>query len=258
MWKKNSLKVLGLYFLMTIALAACSVLPTSGTPSTPTVVAKLTTVPTQPIAPAIPTVTVTNANQLLNANLILNGNAEAGPGSPDDTSLVPTIPGWTRNNSANVMQYQSQSGSFLAITDSGPSDRGKNFFYGGTDAISPTKNATTSSLSQVIDVSLAAPLFSTSAIKYTLSAWLGGYSSQNDNARLTIQFLSIAGQAVGTASVGPVLAADRDNTDALVQRSTTGAIPASTTKIIVTLTFTRTDGIDNDGSADDLSLTLHP
>jgi hypothetical protein len=190
---------------------------------------------------------------VVGANLIVNGNAELGPGSPDDSSLVP-IPGWARQGNFNVMQYQPDDSDYMAVTSPGPSDRGKNYFYGGSDAGS-TPNTVTSA-SQKIDVAPGGPLFATGTIKFTLSAYLGGWSDQNDNAKLTIQFLSATGQTLGTASVGPVLSADRNGTTELLKRTTTGTVPAGTAFIAVTLVMTKTDGGDNDGSADDLSLTL--
>lgn len=93
-------------------------------------------------------------------------------------------------------------------------------------------------------------------MKFTLSGWLDGYSDQDDNAKLTIQFLSATGQALDTASIGPVLSADRKGNTGLVSRTATGSVPAGTTKIKVTLTMTKTDGSDNDGSADNLSLVF--
>lgn len=94
-------------------------------------------------------------------------------------------------------------------------------------------------------------------IQFTLSAWLGGFLDQDDNAKMTIQFVSANGQVLSTASVGPVLAADRNNVNGLVQRSTTGKVPAGAAKVLVTVTMTREGGGYNDGSADDLSLVFH-
>lgn len=225
---------------------------TAAARSTPTPTPTPTAIPTA--IPTIPGVVPTSLpTAVVGANLIVNGNAELGPGSPDDGSLV-TIPGWARQGNFNVMQYQPDDSDYMAVTSPGPSDRGKNYFYGGLDSGS-TPNTVTSA-SQKIDVAPGGPLFATGTIKFTLSAYLGGWSDQNDNAKLTIQFLSATGQTLGTASVGPVLSADRNGATELLKRSTTGTVPAGTVFVNVTLTMTKTDGSDNDGSADDLSLTL--
>lgn len=240
--------------LLLLALSACAGLPGGGgtgnaTPTTGT----QSGATAQPTLPALPTVPTVNPNQPLNANLIANGNAEAGAGSPDDSSLMP-MPGWTRQGNFNIMQYQSDAGNYQGMTSPGPSDRGKNFFYGGFEA--DTDNTVTSA-TQTIDVSAAAPLLSSNQVKFTLSAWLGGYADQDDNATLKIQFLSATGQALGSASLGPVLNTERNGDTGLALHTTSGSVPAGTVKISVTLTMTKTAGSDNDGSADDLSLIFH-
>jgi hypothetical protein len=249
-----------------LLLTACAGLPIGGS-TTPTAVSASKTVSSIPtsvatyiptsIATYIPTTIVSApTNPLSSTNLIVNGNAEAGPGTTDETVVEP-VPGWTRHGSVDVIQYAATSGNYVAVTDPGPTDRGKNFFYGGADGLDNFGDNTTTSLTQTIDISVASVLIATGNVQYTLSGWLGGYSSQDDNAKLTVQFVGATGQALGTASVGPVLAADRNNNDGLILRTTTGKIPVGTTKINVTVLFTKLAGGDNDGSADDLSLLLH-
>jgi hypothetical protein len=257
--------------ILLITLSACSLpLALGGSAaSTPTVAATATHQSTsQPtisvtnqatipaiVATAIPTVIA--STNLVGPNLITNGDAETGPGSPDDGSLV-TIPGWIRVGSLNVMNYQSSASSYITTTDPGPTNRGKHYFYGGTEANSPTGTTNTATgLLQALNVSAASPLLATNQVKFTLSAYLGGYSSQNDNARLTVQFLTTSRAVLGSASLGPVLATDRNNTTGLIFRSTSGTIPANTAIITITLTMIKTDGSDNDASADNLSLIVH-
>jgi hypothetical protein len=233
----------GCCLIILLALSACAGVPIGKGDPTPTPKA-------QPTMPTIPT--TVPANPFTNKNWITNGDAEAGPGSPDDNSLM-AIPGWTRQGNFNVMQYQPDDGDYQSKTNAGPSDRGKNFFYGGAEA---GTNNTVTSATQLIDLTPVAPLFTSNQVKFTLSGWLGGFSDQDDNAKLTIQFLSATGQALGTASIGPVLSADRKGDTGLVSRSATGGVPAGTTKIKVTLTMTKADGSDNDGSADNLALVF--
>lgn len=256
---EHRLFVFCLASILLCALSACTGLPSAQSVPTPTPTVAATPTPKPTTAPTLPAVVATviptaiASKGLVGPNLIVNGGAEAGPGSSDDSQLV-AIPGWTRQGNLNVMNYQSSNDSYMLTTAPGPSDRGKNYFYGGPET---STDNTTTSISQAIDISAAGPLIATNQIKFTLSAYLGGYSSQNDNAKLTVQFFSVTGSSLNSVSLGPVLAADRKNTSGLVLRSTNGSIPAGTTKLKITLTMTKTDGSDNDGSADDLSLVLH-
>ena len=61
---------------------------------------------------------------------------------------------------------------------------------------------------------------------------------------------------LGSAQIGPVLAADRNNNSGLLQRSTSGNVPSGTRVIHVLMTMTREVGLNNDGIADSLSLVL--
>lgn len=221
---------LGLSLMLLVVLSACSGISVGGTSGS--------AIPT--IVPTVPS---------LNVNLITNGNAEAGPGTSNAALLEP-IPGWTRQGAIDVQLYAPTSGVNIALTDPGPADRGKNFFTGGV-------NSALSSITQTVDISAASPLLSQGTIQFTLAAWLGGWDNQDDNAKVTIQFVSANGQVLSTASVGPVLAAERHNMNSLLQRSTTGKVPGGAVKVLVTLTMTREAGGYNDAAADDLSLMFH-
>src|SRR5689334_13012378 len=58
-------------------------------------------------------------------NLVVNGDAEVGPGSPTG-DVVASIPGWTTSGNFTAVQYGSTD--YLTTTDPGPADRGNNFF----------------------------------------------------------------------------------------------------------------------------------
>jgi hypothetical protein len=179
------------------------------------------------------------------ANLIVNGNAEAAAGSPDGTPVA--TPGWTSTGEATAIQYGVSS--FPAATDPGPSDRGMNFFVGGIEDA-------TSSLEQTVDVSAYATAIDGGKVTFNLSGWLGGFEDQEDNAVLTVTFQSASGSALGSGTIGPVTAEDRNDVTEFVMEAATGAVPAGTRSVDVLLTMTRTDGSNNDGYADDLALTL--
>lgn len=51
-------------------------------------------------------------SQIFGTNLIVNGDAEAGPADPTGSSPVSNIPGWTRSgptNMVNVLTYASRA-----------------------------------------------------------------------------------------------------------------------------------------------------
>ena len=179
------------------------------------------------------------------ANLIVNGDAESGTGSTDATPVA--TPGWTSTGEATALQYGS--GAYPALTDPGPTDRGVNLFIGG-------QNDATSSLTQTVDLSSDAASIDAEAVTYALSGWLGGYSTQEDYATLTVTFRDGTGTAIGAGTIGPVTAEDRAGVTGLLERSTTGAVPSGTRSVLVELDMVREEGTANDGYADNLSLTL--
>lgn len=183
------------------------------------------------------------------ANLIVNGDAEAGPGTPDAMTPVTDIPGWTVTGRYDVVVYGAR-GDVPGVDDPGPTDRGKNFFTGGfNDAVSTA--------TQQIDVSSQAAAIDAGAT-YTLSGWVGGYATQSDGAVVAIQLTGTNGRGLGQAQIGPVTPSDRGSRTSLLQRSVRGDVPRGTRTIVVTVTMTRRDGAYNDGYADNLSLVLAP
>ncbi len=180
-------------------------------------------------------------------NVIINGDAESGKSDLDGGKPVSSIPGWTMKGDIDVVPY-GVSG-VASATDPGPSNRGKNLFTGGPDTAS-------TSASQNIDVSTISTDIDAGSVSYTLSGYLGGFSSQEDNAVLSLQFEDTTGKVLADAQIGPVTAANRNNTTGLVQRTATGKVPKGTVKVSVTLRMTREDGEYNDGYADNLSLIL--
>ncbi|HTI98552.1 MAG TPA: hypothetical protein VL527_06580 [Dongiaceae bacterium] len=186
--------------------------------------------------------------QIFNTNLIVNGDAEAGPGSPNG-GLVATVPGWTTNGGSFAVVQYGASGGFPFSTDPGPATRGTNFFSGG-----PT--AGLSAATQVIDVSAGATSIDAGSVRGALSGYLGGFSSQGDNAMLTASFRDATNATLGAVSIGPVTAADRQSFTGLLYREASSAVPAGTRSILVTLQMNRTDGTYNDGYADNLALVL--
>lgn len=194
--------------------------------------------------------TPVSPQSLLGRSLIVNGNAET-PAVADPQTLngsVVDVPGWSRTGLFTIDAYAEPNAN-LDASSPGPPDRGSFYFYGGTS------NAL-SSATQDVDVASAATLIDAGNVRYSLSAWIGGFTTQEDNAVLTVQFRNFSGTVLGSTTLGPVTSADRNGVSALLQRSQNGGVPSGTKVIRVTLTMTRTDGADNDGMADSLSLVL--
>src|SRR3569832_383710 len=69
-------------------------------------------------------------SQILNLNLIVNGDAESGSAVQNATDAkVASVPNWTTTGGFSVGVYGG--GDFLSTTDYGPVSRGSKFFYGG-------------------------------------------------------------------------------------------------------------------------------
>lgn len=177
-------------------------------------------------------------------NLIVNPGAEAGTGAAGDD--VVKIPGWKGSFGFTAGRYAWASSDVTAASP-GPPGRGKNYFYGGP-AVTGSGNVTTGT--QTI------PLPRAGGLHATLSGWLGGYSSQGDDTRLTVTFSGSGSQTLGILKIGPVSSAQRGSVSKLLFRSAGTMVPRGTTSAKVVLTMTRYAGSDNDGLADNLSLVL--
>ena len=184
---------------------------------------------------------------LFGVNAIINGDAEAGTGSSTGFS-VETIPGWTTVGNFTAIQYAA-GGGFPIASSPGPVSRGANFFGGGP-------NNANSRASQIIDLlSLSTPI-DLGTVTYDLSAYLGGFDTQADNAVLSVSFRNLSNTPLGGATLGPVTVDDRGEETGLFLRSTSGGIPVGTRNALVNLEMTRLQGTYNDGYADNLSLVL--
>jgi hypothetical protein len=176
-------------------------------------------------------------------NLIASPGAEAGKGTASDS--IVKVPDWKQTGAFTAAQYAWDAD--LSTTTPGPTKRGKNYFYGGP-------SASISTGTQVIKVGTGG--ISAGRVRYVLSAWLGGYSDQPDNARLIATFESSAGAVLKTVTLGPVTVGQRHDVSGLFLRQSTGKVPATTEQIKVELVMTLLEGGDNDGLADNLSLVF--
>ena len=146
-------------------------------------------------------------------NLIVNPGAEQGKGANGDIKVK--TPGWKQTKNFTETLYTWSSGD-VGPTSKGPKQRGKNYFYGGPDSAKSTGT-------QVIKIT--AKGVGSGKVHYALSGWLGGFSSQGDNATLVVTFENSKGKAVGTTQIGPVTAAQRKDVSEMLLRKTSGPRP---------------------------------
>ena len=190
----------------------------------------------------------------LNANLIENPGAEdytavTSLGAPaDDPQDVPDC--WV---AASPM---GGSGAVLeSYASSTPGQSGSRTFYGGYDYDSPQVSivGVTTTATQLIDVGS----LNADGRTFTLSGEIGGYTTQTDYATVTAKFEAADGTALGTSTIGPVNAAQRNNVTSLIPQAATGTVPAGTKQILVTVASTGvSSGYGIDGRADSLNLTI--
>jgi hypothetical protein len=179
-------------------------------------------------------------------NLVVNPGAEAGPGSPDASQQLP-LPGWTVESTFTAVQYGAPS--FLTAADGAAVGGGTNFFAGGP-------GGALGAATQVVDVSSAAAEIDGGKVSAALSALLGGYSTQTDNATVSATYLNAGGAPAGALRLPTVNPGDRGSVTALVARSVSGAVPAGTRQISVRIDAIRHEGSYNDGYIDNVSLVL--
>ena len=175
------------------------------------------------------------------ANLLQNGDAEAAPGATDNSVVRP--PGWVTTGSFTTMQYGVNG------APNSPPGGGNNLFAGG-----PGERISTAT--QTVDVSASASAIDGGTVQATLSALLGGWESQGDAAIVEAFFISSSQVALGSFEIGPVTASDRGDKTTMLPRSKTQSVPPQTRSIRVIITAERSNGVYNDGYADNVSLTL--
>ena len=163
-------------------------------------------------------------------DLIVNGDAEQG------------LTGWlTVAGTPVVLRYDTGQG-YPGPGDPGPAQRGASFFGGGDAGLSTLRQSVT---------------LPRRASRFEISAWLGGYASQQDGARLSVEFLDATGTPRGLVVLGPLTAEERSGRTGLFERSARGAVPPGSRTAVVTLQMTRSGGgTSNDGYADNISFTV--
>lgn len=189
-------------------------------------------------------------------NLISNAGAEADSGSSSAATVFPS--GWTVDGTLTAFRYGGGSYADLAVgRDPLPAGHGVNFFAGGSGGL-VDGSTVYSTASQTISLAPYASGINAGVGQYNLSGWLGGWSSQSDNATVTATFYNGIGQTIGSATIGPVTVLDRNDVTGLFYRQVAGSIPVGSLSALVQITMARNLNVGsyNDGYADELSLLV--
>lgn len=184
-------------------------------------------------------------------NLVVNGDAESGPGGTPEP--VTDVTGWQVLQGAPALIAYSYGGGYPTAKDPGPARRGSRFFSGGT---SP-RTVLLQDVSLPADGATGHAAIDAGSVRYAVAAWLGGYATQEDGARLSVEFRDGKGSPVALSVLGPVTSGERHGRTGLLERTATAAVPpgARTARLLLVLTRTGS-GTSNDGYADGLTLTL--
>lgn len=185
-------------------------------------------------------------------NLLVNGDAEKGPGGTAEP--VERVEGWAVRKGVPALIGYDVGDGYPTPADPGPGGAaGARFFSGGNSPLTLL----------VQDVALPASgaighgAVDGGRVRYVLSGWLGGYAGQEDGARLSVEFRDRAGNPLALSVLGPVTAAERGHATGLLERRAEAAVPPGARSAHVQLSFTRSGaGTSNDGYADAISLGL--
>ncbi len=194
----------------------------------------------RPVIIAARDLTVFAVPVALETNLVRNNSAEDGSAACSGT--VRPIPEWTPASNLTVCPY----GCEIAVSEGVRTGGGSNYFYGGpSNAVSGAE--------QVTDLTPLAAEIDSGGISATLSAELAGYQTQGDNAKVIATFRDASGADLSTIQVGPQAGTNLK----WVHHEASGAVPAGARSVLVKMISTRTEGSNNNGYFDNLSLVLH-
>ena len=185
----------------------------------------------------------TTACGICGKNLIKNPSAEAGLGimAVDASGAVP---GWTNvAGEFGAASYAFPNGWFSARS-TGPKNRGKNYFFGGTTRPAIEAQATIGKQT----IKLPAAAIGKTA---TLSGWLGNYVK--NTAQVRAQFEDAAGKMLSAVRIGPDTTIAGTN---MTARSRSARVPAGAKQVTIVVTFAGGGANYKLAGADALSLSL--
>ncbi|MCK5000606.1 MAG: FecR domain-containing protein [Anaerohalosphaera sp.] len=193
------------------------------------------------------------SDKMLNRNLIVNGDFEAGDIAeydPTNNSLTNVdVYGWQDYCRAVAISYDKTAsfGYPNPETDVVPADRGKNFFVGAEQG----------KIYQEIDIAGLDYYVDSRTIRYELSGWLGAFGSdQEDSIEVTATFYDRFGYDMVSGKIGPITLADRGSKTGFVELMDKGAVPVGCRKIRITIQSFHGNGDLTDAYADNLKLVL--
>ncbi len=178
----------------------------------------------------------------LGVNLVFNGDGELERGMTPGFDA--SVPGWVDNGTMTTWIYDVPD--YLQKTDPGPADGGSNYFGGGSGD---------STMHQEIALAGIAEEIGWGNLTYSLTAYIGGYLSQNDCMEVLVEFFDASGNLLLSEGIGPVYAADRNYTTGIHLHGVVGQVPEDSAWARVTLNAYLEYGY-NDAYADDVSLII--
>lgn len=179
----------------------------------------------------------------LNKNLVKDPGAEAAAADGLDGSVIVAIPGWTTVNGFTAAAYGT---SGCPTTEQAAAIHGgKHIFFGGPDSAQSTaiQNIKIIGRNTAIDHG---------KLKVTLSAWLGGWDGQGDNAQLVVRFLRGNGTQISSVKTAAVAG----TSSVLKHKTASKGIPKGTRTLRVMLVSTRIEGMNNDGMFDNIDVRI--
>jgi Bacterial Ig domain len=184
-------------------------------------------------------------------NLIVNGDAEAGPASAVGDAV--DVPGWPNPPSGykrfTVIPYGASG--FPSIAEA-PANSGNNFFAGGfASSFNGSIQTITLPSDWLTDIDAG-------NVSFDLGGEYGGKGSEDDNAGISASFLDAGNFLIMSVGFKTVKSVDRGGTTGFVRRASTDALPKQARSVRISLEMNRTSAIGtfNDGYADNLSLVL--
>ena len=200
----------------------------------------------------------------ISENLIVNGDAEAGPASVTG-AFVTDLPGWTDFVIPHRFTVVPYGASGFPSQSEGPANAGSNFFTGGPRIALPCfqtlPGCTSADAFSFALQTITLPTdwngaVDAGTVKFELAGSFGGVGSLADVTLLSVTFRDAANASLGGRTVDAVSVADRAGKTGFQARSLSETMPKSTRKIEVVLQMLRTTAIYSVAWADNLSLLL--
>lgn len=127
-------------------------------------------------------------------------------------------------------------------------------FSGGTRMF--TGVGASSTATQTVSLAPSAAAIDNGQVVADLSAYVGGYAEQHDNATVTYDFRDADGVSLGTVAFGPVFETDRGKVSGFIHFAQARPLAPGTRSVVITISAMRTIASASDGYVDNVSLIL--